>query len=572
MHSLASRSSAAIIALVVVGVVGVHGCSEEAADAPAIDDVDPASDPPPDPADANESEPLQSLWEGRTIACPSQAVDSIATLAQCRERCEHDARCTGVTYGPETRACSYLTETCRQGSSTPVADCGAATCSYNRAPSGRPQFGFAHRVNDRDEIEPALSIGVTGIEFDICETGGVWWVSHNDFGVCRMPNTESLAQWTERLSSLLQANAAYRDRLVMLWVDIKTPGDSRLMEVVDTLHAAGLPADLNILYDLQSFDAGRTGYAVIRPRLRDNEGISFTVPDRNGDIDRIHDLYRTTQFTRGTLNHGHSLDIDEDILADAHRFRDPADPYRFKLVLTWTNLSESAMRDYVNPVNRYHTDGQIVGAWWQQWNGAAPLFPAAWRRLEGVVASDPDTRMVTKADLIWSGYCLDPHAHEGLACAADGDDTSCPSHLTCGLSEAGSDNYVCCGHSALYAGHDYCTSLIEGKRCWADAHCASGFCAGNTGGLTTGTCKTRHATLVGGGCSGNAECQNGTCGRDSAAVGAPLICCPSGRLANYAGFDYCTGLARGATCWSDAHCASDSCAGNLGGLRKGTCE
>jgi len=66
-------------------------------------------------------------------------------------------------------------------------------------------------------------------------------------------------------------------------------------------------------------------------------------------------------------------------------------------------------------------------------------------------------------------------------------------------------------------------------------------------------------------CNGDKECGSGACGRFTAKKDAPLICCPSGKTSNYAGYDYCTQAPEGSTCWSDAtcdgagQCAKDVC-------------
>ena len=77
---------------------------------------------------------------------------------------------------------------------------------------------------------------------------------------------------------------------------------------------------------------------------------------------------------------------------------------------------------------------------------------------------------------------------------------------------------------------------------------------------------------AGASCSADGQCANDTCARDSARDGNKSICCPSGREGLYAGHEYCYGLKRGQTCWSDAMCGGGTeCKGNMGGLQRGTC-
>jgi hypothetical protein len=130
----------------------------------------------------------------------------------------------------------------------------------------------------------------------------------------------------------------------------------------------------------------------------------------------------------------------------------------------------------------------------------------------------------------------------------------------------------CCpsGQIGQYGGYDYCTQMAEGSTCWSDAQCANGYCEGNAGGFRKGTCRGH--LNVNDGCESNRQCLNGACGRETAADGAPLQCCPSGQIGQYAGYDYCTQMPGGSTCWSDAQCASGNCKGNWYGLRKGHCK
>ncbi len=73
-------------------------------------------------------------------------------------------------------------------------------------------------------------------------------------------------------------------------------------------------------------------------------------------------------------------------------------------------------------------------------------------------------------------------------------------------------------------------------------------------------------------CSSNSDCSRGACGRSSAANGAPKVCCSSGSVTTYGGYDYCSQLASGQQCWTDSMCGSGNCRGNSGGLIKGVCD
>eukprot|EP00052_Salpingoeca_macrocollata_P001853 m.27991 g.27991 ORF g.27991 m.27991 type:complete len:521 (-) comp11760_c0_seq1:22-1584(-) len=58
-------------------------------------------------------------------------------------------------------------------------------------------------------------------------------------------------------------------------------------------------------------------------------------------------------------------------------------------------------------------------------------------------------------------------------------------------------------------------------------------------------------------CTSNKECSNKACGRWGA--GGRLLCCPSGTIRNYWGYDYCTSLPDGMPCFTSTHCASALC-------------
>lgn len=72
-------------------------------------------------------------------------------------------------------------------------------------------------------------------------------------------------------------------------------------------------------------------------------------------------------------------------------------------------------------------------------------------------------------------------------------------------------------------------------------------------------------------CTSNAECINNACGRSNAADGA-LKCCASGSITTYAGYDYCTQIPDGQSCWSDVMCKTGHCSNNKGGIQKGICQ
>ena len=114
----------------------------------------------------------------------------------------------------------------------------------------------------------------------------------------------------------------------------------------------------------------------------------------------------------------------------------------------------------------------------------------------------------------------------------------------------------------------YSIGLPTDSPCLDNGICKDDFCRDNGGGTRLGKCGKGK---VGDKCGINSDCSNSSCGRATAADGATLACCASGKVHEYGGYDYCGGMASGSTCWSDAMCASDNCKGNAGGFKKGTC-
>jgi hypothetical protein len=67
-----------------------------------------------------------------------------------------------------------------------------------------------------------------------------------------------------------------------------------------------------------------------------------------------------------------------------------------------------------------------------------------------------------------------------------------------------------------HGGIDYCNRLEDGKQCWLNVMCKSGFCADNAGGLQKGRCHTKNSAKSGETCYNGADeiCQIGLeCGK-----------------------------------------------------------
>jgi hypothetical protein len=183
-----------------------------------------------------------------------------------------------------------------------------------------------------------------------------------------------------------------------------------------------------------------------------------------------------------------------------------------------------------------------------------------------------------------SGICM-----AGIQCVECVDDSDC----------AGKSGRPICDTN-IFSGTQTCIPKKQiGESCTYDSTCASGNCYKPTLTGAAGTCQCNECSTNGCGgcplnqqcknpnpfesnycyvpkrvgerCSSNDECGNDACGRASAANGTPTTCCASGSVSMYAGYDYCTRMSEGATCWSDAQCASGYCKGNYSGFVKGRC-
>jgi hypothetical protein len=254
-----------------------------------------------------------------------------------------------------------------------------------------PQYGFAHRVNDWDVIVDVLDAhsgsGTSpgnGIECDIGWSTyyNDWIVAHDSFWFPSWAS-EYLYEWLGELQKQL-ATGKYDESFAALWLDIKTPNAAdtagakysyraSLQFVLDQVRKY-VPSSVAVLYDLQDKSSlgigggSTTAYDLVKSQLRPNEGIAVLA----GDVKSVGELYsklKQDKVPRAVVHHGHSTNIDEDILIEINKpiYHNTADPYRLKKVLTWTNTHQSTMEDYINPAHAYHTDGQIVGRFAFEW-------------------------------------------------------------------------------------------------------------------------------------------------------------------------------------------------------------
>jgi hypothetical protein len=192
----------------------------------------------------------------------------------------------------------------------------------------------------------------------------------------------------------------------------------------------------------------------------------------------------------------------------------------------------------------------------------------------------PDDSVCWSNAMCQSGFCRDNgggtrkgKCGKGIVNDSCGINNDCKNGACGRATAADGAELTCCksGKTQMFGGFDYCTDMPDGSVCWSDAMCQSGLCDGNGGGTSKGVCKSRKK--VNENCDSNSDCSNNSCARATAADNAAKVCCPNGGESHtYAGFDYCTNMPNGSSCWSDSMCSSGSCSGNWGGLKRGTCS
>ena len=254
---------------------------------------------------------------------------------------------------------------------------------------GEVQYGFAHRVNKPSDIFSVVNdagdddVPATGIEVDMgWGTGGgsssTWWARHEHHNLSTTvdlgdffdrPTVKTADEWLQRLGQVLQDDS-YDQTFAALWLDIKTPNDGDINLLVDSVRRH-VPDNVWVVYDIQAignFGADSVGYQQLKGSLRPNEGLGVWIEDED-EVSQIHAKFKADQVTNSVVHHGHALNIDEDILEviNQSQYHQADDPYRFKKVFTWTNGLKSTMKEYIDPSNAYHTQGQIVGAPAVEW-------------------------------------------------------------------------------------------------------------------------------------------------------------------------------------------------------------
>ena len=246
-----------------------------------------------------------------------------------------------------------------------------------------PQYGFAHRANEKGVISEVL-IPEDGqgsaIEIDIGFSTfyNAWIVEHDLFQTAVA--SDYLWEWLAELRTQLDTGL-YNQSFAALWLDIKTPNAADLSTVVDLVRL-NVPSSVAVMYDLQGPEnygvdsAGTTqGYDRLKQiGLLPNEGLScwFNIhANGSGKIQKLWDIFKRDKIVRSVVHHGHAGNIDHDVLIELNTatYHQKSDPYRFKKVFSWTIDLSSGMDYYVNPANPWHTDGLIVGDPIGGWSG-----------------------------------------------------------------------------------------------------------------------------------------------------------------------------------------------------------
>ncbi len=264
-----------------------------------------------------------------------------------------------------------------------------------------PQQAFAHRVHQINSLSKVLESGANGIEIDVCwqSTKDLWYVSHNDGGVCELyiKKYTNLEDYLDKLVEHLESNKSIRRQFSMLWLDIKDPnGLTRMNKLVKLIHQK-LPSHLQVLYDFTDYNNNsRARFEAIYKDLLPNEGASFHVLKKE-DVRRVYDYFKKKGFKRGTINHGDSLIIKSSFLCEANdaRFNVPNDPYRFKQVYTWTTKLKKEMVKYMDTSACVYSNGQIFGEWNREWKEGDDVI---WTTFEDAIKASETERLATSAD------------------------------------------------------------------------------------------------------------------------------------------------------------------------------
>lgn len=265
-----------------------------------------------------------------------------------------------------------------------------------------PQYAFAHRLNDEDYIQSALDGGISGIECDVIWSAWrrSWVVQHDTPNLSWVGPT--LNVWLSRLKTLLDTNDY---DFSALWLDIKSPNDNSLHNVMKTVHDI-FPEELKfaVIYDLNDKDNildSLKGYEAIKSSLKDNEGIGVWLKaGEEYSTPSLMEKFEQDGITRTSVSHGHSLDIDEETLEGINSINDQSNPYCFKKVFTWTMSFQSTMEDHIDPSRGHRTDGQIIGNPYAEWK---PALIDDIEDFERAVEKYSSTqRMARPSDSFWS--------------------------------------------------------------------------------------------------------------------------------------------------------------------------
>lgn len=154
-------------------------------------------------------------------------------------------------------------------------------------------------------------------------------------------------------------------------------------------------------------------------------------------------------------------------------------------------------------------------------------------------------------------------------------DNNCRSkHCSRATADKGASK-VCATSSTRFGGFDYSKDMKKGDKCWSNDMCGGeggdNYCKDNASGFQRGTCgKLEDGEFS----EKDVNCKSGYAGRMDNNNSSKTKCCPSGKgklIMNTR--DFCRKvIPSGQNCTRDSQCISNSCKGNLSGMRQGTCK